>query len=71
MLRLDRSGFLLCEICLNLLPIAVTIRQGRVDLSQRQVRVLEGNLFRSHAHFVAAHDSADSQPGAGNFRRPL
>src|SRR5258705_4256674 len=28
------------------------------------------SLFRSHAHFVPARDSADGQPGSGNLRSP-
>ena len=58
----------MCEIRLNLIPIDVIIRQGGVDLGQRQVRVLEGNLLRSQTHFVPSRDSADGQTGAGKFR---
>ena len=64
----ERGGLLLTEIRLDLIPVDVIIGQGRVDLGQAQVRVLQGNFVGSHAHFVPTRDSADGQSGAGNLR---
>ncbi len=46
-----RGGGFMSEIGFNLVPIDVIVRQGGVDLGQRQVRVFEGNFLRGSCPF--------------------
>ena len=48
--RIEAVEELLSDIGFNLFPIGVVVCQCGVHLSKRQMRILEGNLLRRHAH---------------------
>lgn len=50
--------------------VGVIIGEGCMNLSQRQVAELSGDLFRDQAHLVPQSDSTDRYPGSRNASPP-
>jgi len=75
---LFNGGIFSGNVSVNLVAVGVVVRQGRMNLSQREVLHFGGDLFGAKTEVVPPGDAAYRDTGAGdawpafaNFRRPL
>jgi len=75
---LFHGGIFSGNVSVNLVAVGVVVRQGRVNLSQREVLHFGSDLFGAKTEVVPPDDAAYRDTGAGdawpafaNFRRPL
>jgi hypothetical protein len=75
---LFHHGILSGNVSVNLAAVGVVVRQGRVNLSQREALHFGGDLFGGKTEVVPPGNAAyrdtgsgDAGPAFANFRRPL